>query len=131
MFWQMVDVKATNLKLKQRARNIIRELCKTSCPESDAELDDLLRRCGGSVKLAIATLMLGVPVSEAQHRLDDAEGILGQLSTPKPNSAMPTVNGHGQPRYVLCVDGGGSKCAAFVLSDNGEDGTAQMPGCNV
>lgn len=72
----MVDLKATNLKLRQRSRNILRAICDPVCPASDAELDDLLSQCNSSVKLALATLSLGTTAEIAQQRLDENRGML-------------------------------------------------------
>lgn len=127
----MVDVRATNLKLQQRARNILRELCGTACPNTDQELDDLLREAGGSVKLAIAMVHLNVSASVARQRLEQANGVLGTLILECRTPEQPAANGLVGHEYVLCIDGGGSKCAAYVLAKNGEMGSATGPACNV
>ncbi|KIX10133.1 uncharacterized protein Z518_01214 [Rhinocladiella mackenziei CBS 650.93] len=119
----MVDLKATNLKLQQRSRNILRSICGSSCPSSDSELDDRLKSCGRSTKLAIAALSLGVPVSEAKQRLAEAGGVLATVLT-KPVSDMTADS-------VLCIDGGGSKCAAVIMSPDGTKGYGEAGGCNV
>jgi N-acetylmuramic acid 6-phosphate etherase len=68
----MVDVVASNAKLRARARGLLRELGEV--PESD--LDRLLAAAGGQVKLAIAMARLGVERREAERRLDEAGGSL-------------------------------------------------------
>lgn len=130
---QMVDLKATNLKLQQRSRNILRNLCGSSCPHSDSELDALLKSCAGSVKLAIATLSLGVSVSEAKQRLDSAGGVLASVLKKAVDSSPtnPTSKEATGPDCVLCIDGGGSKCAAVVMSPDAEKGYGEAGGCNV
>jgi N-acetylmuramic acid 6-phosphate etherase len=50
---KIVDLAASNLKLKQRSRNILRSLSGNCCSSSDNELDCLLVRCNQSVKSAI------------------------------------------------------------------------------
>ncbi|EXJ62790.1 hypothetical protein A1O7_03229 [Cladophialophora yegresii CBS 114405] len=125
----MVDLKATNLKLQQRSRNILRTVCGLRCPKSDEDLDNLLHNCDGSVKLAITTLSLGVSVSEAGRRLDATGGVLANLLEQVSTPWLPQ-NSESQ-RYLLCVDGGGSKCAAAVLSVDGEYGQGVSSGCNV
>lgn len=68
----MVDLRASNDKLRDRARRILREALGVGEEEAGA----LLERAGGSVKRAIVMGRLGVEVSEAQRRLDAAGGRL-------------------------------------------------------
>jgi N-acetylmuramic acid 6-phosphate etherase len=128
---QMVDVKSTNLKLQQRARNIIREVCGPTCPASDTTLDGILLESRGSVKLAIVMVHLGLTIDAARQRLEGANGILADVL----RRSCPPADANGvmaaKPHPVLCIDGGGSKCAAYVLTDEGESGMAVGPPCNV
>ncbi|KIX98156.1 uncharacterized protein Z520_06236 [Fonsecaea multimorphosa CBS 102226] len=129
----MVDLRATNFKLQQRSRNILRTICGSQCPDSDTGLDALLSSCQGSVKLAIATLGLGATVSEAKRLLEDAGGVLASVFKKPPNGCIngqTTTESHAS-EYVLCIDGGGSKCAAVVISADGQRGYGEGPGCNV
>ena len=130
----MIDVKATNAKLRQRARNILRTICSERCPAADAELDELLRKCDGSVKVAVASLMLSSSVPEARERLASAGGLLAnvleQTKHGVDEATGPLVNGHETVPYVLCVDGGGSKCAAVIRDCNGGSWRGQSGGCN-
>ena len=127
----MVDVKATNLKLKERARRIVRLCCASDHQVPEDKLDQLLAQCDGSVKLAIAVLKLGVPVPEAQRRLDESDGVLGKTLQCRGNGAVAGGSAVPRTKYVLCVDGGGSKCAVSILGSNGEAGSATATGCNV
>jgi N-acetylmuramic acid 6-phosphate etherase len=130
---QMIDVKATNKKLQQRARNIIRAICGPSSPKSDDELDRTLESCNGSVKLAVATILLQTSAQEAAKRLDAAQGVLAEVLKTK-GTATPTlveVISDSSREFVLCVDGGGSKCAAVLLGRNGEEGRGEAGECNV
>jgi N-acetylmuramic acid 6-phosphate etherase len=68
----MVDLRATNLKLTERARRIVQIL--TNC--SSAEADDLLQRCDGEVKTAIVADKLGISPVRARGRLDAVQGHL-------------------------------------------------------
>lgn len=68
----MVDLRATNEKLAERAQRIVKEL--TACTGSEA--DDLLQRCDGEVKTAIVSRNLGISPQEARSRLDSAGGYL-------------------------------------------------------
>jgi N-acetylmuramic acid 6-phosphate etherase len=72
---RMVDVVATNEKLKDRARRIVGELC--SVDERTAR--SLLKRAGGRPKLAIAMHALGVGAAEAAERLAAAGDDLHRL----------------------------------------------------
>ena len=129
----MIDLKATNKKLQQRSRNIIRGVCELAKSASDEELDTLLLKCGGSVKLAVASILLQAPIPEAAKYLQRAEGVLANALAIG-NTAERQVsaqNGLDQNEYVLCVDGGGSKCAAVVLGSNGDVGRGEAGGCNV
>lgn len=68
----MVDVRATNIKLAERARRIVQTL--TGCDDSHA--DELLKRCDGEVKTAIVSHKLDVPPESARARLEAAQGRL-------------------------------------------------------
>lgn len=68
----MVDLRATNLKLAERARRIVQTL--TNCSASEA--GDLLERCDGEVKTAIVSKKLGIPPGQARERLDAVQGHL-------------------------------------------------------
>jgi N-acetylmuramic acid 6-phosphate (MurNAc-6-P) etherase len=68
----MVDLRATNEKLRIRSRRIVRLL---------THLDDdgagrLLGRCDGEVKTAIVVGRLGLAVEEARQRLERHDGHL-------------------------------------------------------
>ncbi|OBT74309.1 hypothetical protein VF21_06897 [Pseudogymnoascus sp. 05NY08] len=119
----MIDLKATNNKLQQRSRNIIRTICGPSASVSDDELDRILALCNGSVKLAVATILLQVSSDEAAKRLETAKGVLADVLY-----VGPMVE---DSHFVLCVDGGGSKCAAVLLGRNGEEGRGEAGECNV
>lgn len=71
----MVDVRATNAKLVDRAARIVMELTDLDRARAEA----LLERAGGSCKLAICMQRLGVDADEARRRLDAAHGHLGRL----------------------------------------------------
>lgn len=127
----MVDLKATNLKLQQRSRNILRSICGTKCPRTDEELDAVLSSSGGSVKIAIVSLRLGIPVPEAITRLRDSGGVLAKvLEQEQITQILPTTNGTAR-KYALCIDGGGSKCAAAIISADGGIICGEAGGCNV
>jgi len=70
----MVDLRATNFKLSERARRIVSTL--TSC--STDEAGELLELCDGEVKTAIVAHKLGVVPDVARNRLDSVNGHLRQ-----------------------------------------------------
>jgi N-acetylmuramic acid 6-phosphate etherase len=133
----MVDLKATNLKLRQQSRNILRAICSPACPASDAQLDDLLSQCNGGVKLALATLSLGITAEIAQQCLDEKRGMLAGIL--KHKAEEEEANGTNESRidrtntseFVLCIDAGGSKCAATIMGKSGERGSGVGGPCNV
>lgn len=94
----MVDVKATNLKLQERSRRIIREVAGDSLftcdkdgnldkqahlvlrnEQGDQRLDQLLEICDGSVKLAIAVAKTGMDPESAKLELEVAGGVLNTV----------------------------------------------------
>ncbi len=68
----MVDVQATNAKLRRRAARLVRE--STNADESAAER--ALAESNGDVKAAIAMLRLGISAAEAHRQLTAANGRL-------------------------------------------------------
>jgi N-acetylmuramic acid 6-phosphate etherase len=80
----MVDLRATNAKLVQRALRLT--MRATGADEAAAQA--ALGSCGASVKVAIVMLRAGVDAPEAQRRLQAAEGsvhaALAQSAPPAP-----------------------------------------------
>lgn len=76
---RMVDVVASNQKLKDRARRIVVELTGVS----DRAAQRLLQAAGGRPKVAIAMHALGVSADEARRRLTEAGGDLHALLATK------------------------------------------------
>ncbi len=66
----MVDVKASNEKLKVRARRIVAEATGVS----DEQAADALNEADGHLKTAVVALLAAVPTGEARRRLDAADG---------------------------------------------------------
>jgi N-acetylmuramic acid 6-phosphate etherase len=71
----MVDLRATNDKLRDRSERIVMEV---SSVERD-EARDLLARADGSVKVAVVMHALDVDAAEARRRLDAAGGIIRRV----------------------------------------------------
>jgi N-acetylmuramic acid 6-phosphate etherase len=68
----MVDLRATNQKLADRARRIVREITKLT----PAESEKLLLECGGEVKTAIVRHDRGVSAADARKLLSTTHGHL-------------------------------------------------------
>lgn len=75
----MVDVQASNKKLQARAVRIIRQVTRAT-PERAATA---LIQAGGSAKLAILMLQLGISAADAQTRLTHAGGFLRRALSEK------------------------------------------------
>ena len=71
----MVDLQATNEKLKDRSARIVSELCDVTREEAHS----LLREAGGSVKLALVARTLQVPVAAAREALAAADGVVRRV----------------------------------------------------
>lgn len=76
----MVDLRATNAKLQDRAQRIVME----TTGESREEAARLLERAGGIVKLAIVMHALAVDRDEAERLLDEAGGVIRRVTGAAP-----------------------------------------------
>ena len=77
----MVDLKASNAKLRDRSERILVEVCDVDRDEARRLLAD----SGGSVKTAIVMRALGLSRAEAEGRLADGGGIVRRVvSAPPP-----------------------------------------------
>ena len=76
----MVDLKATNVKLQDRAERIVCEVTALSREEARA----LLARADGSVKRAIVMHALNVDAATADARLASVGGVIRRLTTAPP-----------------------------------------------
>lgn len=70
----MVDMKATNHKLEERAKRIVMEC--TQCSEDQAV--HALAQAGKSIKTAIVMLLTGLSREEAEARIKDAKGFVNK-----------------------------------------------------
>ena len=66
----MIDVKASNKKLEERARQIVMEACGCSRSEAVAALE----KSNGRAKLAVFLLLSQQPPDIAKKLLDESEG---------------------------------------------------------
>ncbi|KAJ5908763.1 hypothetical protein N7495_001445 [Penicillium taxi] len=124
----MVDMVASNLKLEQRSRNMLRTLSMKCNGISDSELTTLLTKCNNSVKLAILVAETGNSVQACEQQLVLAGGVLAKALDKRSKltqSQMP------DRQFVLCIDGGGTKCAAVVTDANGTASHGYAGPCNL
>jgi N-acetylmuramic acid 6-phosphate etherase len=120
----MVDLRATNNKLRIRSNRIVRQV--TGLNEEAA--GDLLERCGGEVKTALVAHLANVVPAEARQRLEAAGGqvrlaSLSPSTVHRPPSIIPspsTVHGPPSTNLFLGVDGGGTHTVA-LLADAAEN----------
>jgi len=76
----MVDLKATNNKLKDRSERIVAEVCGVSREEAQK----LLEAAGKSVKIAIVMQKLGASRAEAEESLARAGGVIRRAISDAP-----------------------------------------------
>ncbi|KAJ5935064.1 hypothetical protein N7466_004611 [Penicillium verhagenii] len=127
----MVDMVASNLKLEQRARNILRRLSAKCNIMSDSELDALLAKCSRSVKLAILVAETEASVESCQLTLTSTGGVLAMaLSKALQSPQLSSSNSHRR-LYSLCIDGGGTKCSAVIADINGVISRGSAGPCNI
>lgn len=100
---------------------------------TDQDLDDLLARCDGRVKVALVVAEKGLSVEESKMQLEAAQGVLAKVIATEDEVQVkkPLVNGYKYHRSVLCIDGGGSKCAAVVGASSGNIGKGVAGPCNL
>ena len=83
----MVDLRATNAKLRDRSERIVAEVCGVARGEARA----LLERAGGSVKTAIVMQKLGADRDSAERALERGGGVIRRVV----GDAPPPVRGVG------------------------------------
>ncbi|KAJ6441461.1 glucokinase regulator family protein [Purpureocillium lavendulum] len=148
----MVDVSANNEKLHARGRRIVRQVCKEklhiqtagrhvrhgSVADEDADIDALIERCGGSVKLACAVGLSGLDLNIAKERMEEAGGRLQTFLDNLEQESLqhtPASDNNNQEQeqeeYFLCVDGGGTKCAVSIATRKGTIARATAGPCNL
>jgi N-acetylmuramic acid 6-phosphate etherase len=123
----MVDLRASNSKLRARTNRIVRLLTGLSVEATDA----LLRRCGGELKTALVAQLGGIEPEEARSRLAAADGQVrkalrseewGVRSEEKKNtlhSSLPTPHSS----LVLGIDGGGTHTIALLAAGTADKWT--------
>lgn len=76
----MVDLRATNVKLKDRSERIVAEVCELSREGARA----ILERAGGVVKLAIVMHFLGGTREQAEHALEEGRQVIRRVTSRPP-----------------------------------------------
>ena len=76
----MVDLKATNNKLRDRSERILMEVC----PMDRRQAYVLLREAGGSVKIAIVMHKLDLTREDAEAKLAEAGGAIRRATGEDP-----------------------------------------------
>jgi N-acetylmuramic acid 6-phosphate etherase len=103
----MVDLRATNSKLRARTNRIVRLLTGISVAEADA----LLQQCGGELKTALVAQLAKVSPEEARARLQATQGQVRAALTVGTSAAV-----RREPLDLLClgIDGGGTHTVALL-----------------
>ena len=82
----MVDLRATNEKLKDRSERILMEVCDVDREKARGLLD----ASGGTVKTAIVMYFLDVPRDEAERTLEEGGGVIRRVvHRPPPPVRVP------------------------------------------
>jgi N-acetylmuramic acid 6-phosphate etherase len=119
----MVDLRATNTKLRERTNRIVRIITGLDSADADA----LLRRCDGELKTAL--------VAHRAHLLPNESRALLQHHGGRVTDALRAYPPAEGTRYdddlVIGVDGGGSSTVALVASQSailgrGESGPSNL-----
>jgi N-acetylmuramic acid 6-phosphate etherase len=108
----MVDLRATNSKLRARTNRIVRLLTGLSVPEAD----QLLKRCDGELKTALVVQLRRVEPDEARALLTASGGqvrlaLESNVSSPLPRSGGEELSGQ---TLTLGIDGGGTHTVALL-----------------
>jgi N-acetylmuramic acid 6-phosphate etherase len=103
---RMVDLVATNTKLRARARAMVADVVACSADEAEAALNV----SDQSVKLAIVVAKLGLAPAEARSLLARHHGRLRDVL----EAQAPTTGSTPAESLVLGVDGGASKTTAWL-----------------
>lgn len=110
----MVDVRATNEKLRVRTNRIIREATGLDRSAADALLAD----CGRELKTALVAQLASVSPDEARERLRKVNGFVrAAVGTNGHHANGNGKNGHAKTaaeQLVIGIDGGGTGTVALL-----------------
>ena len=113
----MVDLRATNNKLRARTNRIVRQLTGLDREQAAA----LLERCGGELKTALVAQLAAVTPDEARTRLQAAGGQVRRALAP--TVAASVVAASVARDLYLGIDGGGTHTIALLArAGGGADG---------
>jgi N-acetylmuramic acid 6-phosphate etherase len=123
----MVDLRASNSKLRARTNRIVRLLTGLSVEAADA----VLSRCGGELKTALVAQLGSCEPEEARSRLAAAGGQVRKALTnpsfsrdPKGSAgALPFGSRLNDSPLVLGIDGGGSHTVALLAAGTSDKWT--------
>jgi N-acetylmuramic acid 6-phosphate etherase len=105
----MVDLRATNTKLRARTNRIVRSL--TGIDHEAA--DELLRRCDGELKTALVVQQASITPDEARERLRAFGGRVGEALRVHDRRS----DASSAADLVIGVDGGGTSTVALVATE--------------
>ena len=109
----MVDLKATNVKLKARANRIVRTITGLNLADAEA----LLSRCAGEVKTAIVAHLRKLSANDARKRLAASDGrVKLALGDAARLSAEETSQRPVRNDLVLGIDGGGTTTVGLLAN---------------
>lgn len=113
----MVDLKATNQKLKARANRIVRTV--TGLDQAAAE--QLLGESHGEVKTAIVAHAAGVPADRAREVLATVGGRVGPALSSLGRTKRPgvVVQRPRRPDLAIGIDGGGTNTICLLADKSG------------
>ncbi len=108
----MVDLRATNSKLRARTNRIVRNLTGLSVEEADA----LLQKCAGELKTALVVQQANVTPAEARARLQANEGQVRRALEQGLATAVVPIAAKPSRHLLLGIDGGGSRTVALLAT---------------
>lgn len=108
----MVDMHASNVKLKNRAVRMLRLATGLAAEEAEHSLAE----AGGSLKAAIVSHLAGVSPAEAKARLEAADGRVREALAA---GTRPQATVVGEHSYYLGIDGGQSGTRCLIIRDDG------------
>ncbi|MEN8097979.1 MAG: N-acetylmuramic acid 6-phosphate etherase, partial [Chloroflexota bacterium] len=125
----MVDVQATNAKLRARSRRIVVQAIESAKGDGDArsiteeEAGVLLDKCNGEVKTAIVSFITAESPERARQRLAVAGGrVRGALHMDEPTPSMASDKEQEKSTVadaLIGIDGGGNKTLALLADGTG------------
>ncbi len=105
----MIDLRATNTKLRARTNRIVRILTGISTEQAD----EILKRCGGELKTALVAQLTRVSPEEARARL---AAVGGQVRRALSTHTTLTTGHSYEGTLLIGLDGGGSHTVAVLAA---------------